>query len=61
MRGALVALVEALEANNGEPVGNITVEGVSQRGHPAKPYLKRLPFALPIRDQLPPLDKYAAP
>src|SRR2546423_1199380 len=33
--------------------------GVIQRGAPVRPYLQRLSFALPARDTLPPLDKYA--
>src|SRR5206468_8044748 len=33
--------------------------GVIQRGAPVRPYLQRLSFALPVRDTLPPLDKYA--
>jgi radical SAM superfamily enzyme YgiQ (UPF0313 family) len=50
----LVALVEALEAGrSGE------VEGVIQRGGAARPFLQRLPFALPVRTALPPLQEYA--
>ena len=37
----------------------VDVEGVIQRGAAAQPFLQRLPFALPVRDALPPLDKYA--
>jgi radical SAM superfamily enzyme YgiQ (UPF0313 family) len=33
--------------------------GVIQRGAPVTPSLKRLSFALPVRETLPPLDKYA--
>jgi radical SAM superfamily enzyme YgiQ (UPF0313 family) len=33
--------------------------GVIQRGATASPFLRRLSFALPMRDALPPLDKYA--
>src|SRR5256714_3175314 len=33
--------------------------GVIQRGAKVEPYLRRLAFALPVRDTLPPLDKYA--
>ena len=50
----LVALAEALEAEC--PGG---VEGVIQRGEAARPFLRRLPFALPVRTALPPLDRYA--
>jgi radical SAM superfamily enzyme YgiQ (UPF0313 family) len=74
----LVALVEALEAQNGPltlpspPRGEgrvrgngngkaptVPVAGVIQRGRPAQPFLQRLPFALPVRHALPPLQKYA--
>jgi radical SAM superfamily enzyme YgiQ (UPF0313 family) len=56
----LVALVEALESKNGNVLGEpIALDGVIQRGTPVKPYLQRLSFALPVRDTLPPLDKYA--
>ena len=58
----LVALVEALEAQNGEARNrkrSVDVEGVYQRGIAARPYLRRLPFAPPARDALPPLSKYA--
>jgi radical SAM superfamily enzyme YgiQ (UPF0313 family) len=50
----LVGLVESLET--GQP-GN--VEGVIRRGARAQPYLQRLPFALPLRTALPPLEQYA--
>ncbi len=36
-----------------------SIDGVIQRGAAARPFLQRLSFALPIRDALPPLDKYA--
>src|SRR5262249_2683248 len=50
----LVALVEALEAGrSGE------VDGVIRRGGAARPFLQRLPFALPLRAALPPLETYA--
>jgi radical SAM superfamily enzyme YgiQ (UPF0313 family) len=52
----MVALVEALEKKNGAP---IDVEGVIQRGVAVQPYLQRLTFALPVRDSLPALTKYA--
>jgi radical SAM superfamily enzyme YgiQ (UPF0313 family) len=54
---ALVALAQALDAGNGHPAA--AVEGVYQRGAPAKPYLRRLPFVVPERSALPPLSKYA--
>ncbi len=56
----LVALVEALtlDHRNGR-APQVNVPGVVQRGVPAQPYLQRLPFALPVRGSLPPLDKYA--
>lgn len=50
----LVALAEALQAGRTGPI-----EGVTQRQVQSKPYLHRLPFALPMRDELPPLEKYA--
>jgi radical SAM superfamily enzyme YgiQ (UPF0313 family) len=50
----LVALIESLEAGD-----MAEVEGVSRRGHSAGPFLKRLAFRVPIRDGLPPLEKYA--
>jgi radical SAM superfamily enzyme YgiQ (UPF0313 family) len=50
----LVALVQALEEGR---VGAIA--GVIQRGDSARPNLQRLPFALPLRSALPPLEKYA--
>jgi radical SAM superfamily enzyme YgiQ (UPF0313 family) len=54
----LVALAEALQGHNGKaPV--VAVEGVLQRSVPAQPFLRRLSFALPLRDALPPLTKYA--
>jgi radical SAM superfamily enzyme YgiQ (UPF0313 family) len=50
----LLELVEALEA--GKPP---RVDGVIRRGEVAKPNLRRLSFALPVRHALPPLDAYA--
>src|SRR5439155_17880831 len=35
------------------------IPGVIQRGQAARPFLERLPFAVPSRTSLPPLDKYA--
>jgi radical SAM superfamily enzyme YgiQ (UPF0313 family) len=61
----LVALVELLHAQNGKANnGNgkaplVPIEGVLQRGATAQPFLQRLSFALPMRDALPPLTKYA--
>ena len=50
----LVALVESLDSDSGSDVaGVISLDGT------AKPYLERLPFAVPARGALPPLDKYA--
>lgn len=51
---ALVALVEAVDAGRSGPL-----DGVRQRGHPALPVLRRLPFAAPSRGALPGLGKYA--
>jgi radical SAM superfamily enzyme YgiQ (UPF0313 family) len=56
----LVALAEALDRQNGNgKARHVTVDGVIQRGAPAQPHLQRLSFALPVRDALPALDKYA--
>lgn len=50
----LVELVEALSSDSG-----VNVPGVIGGGHTSKPYLERLPFAVPQRRGLPTLDKYA--
>jgi radical SAM superfamily enzyme YgiQ (UPF0313 family) len=52
----MVALVEALQ--NARTLHH-PIDGVIQRGVPAQPYLQRLRFALPLRNSLPPLEKYA--
>jgi radical SAM superfamily enzyme YgiQ (UPF0313 family) len=52
--GPLLALVEALE--EGRPAD---VDGVIRRGAASRPFLARLPFALPVRTNLPPLESYA--
>jgi len=51
----LVQLIDAVE--RGESLAN--VEGASHRGRIAGPYLKRLPFAVPNREGLPALERYA--
>ena len=59
---SLVELIDSLAQGT-----HIDIEGVVQRTHSnvrdethgAKPFLKRLPFAVPRRDTLPPLEKYA--
>src|SRR5436309_8068987 len=51
----LVRVMEALE--RGDSLAN--VEGVSHRGKIVGPHLKRLPFAVPSRNGLPPLERYA--
>src|SRR5260370_116447 len=51
---ALVSLIQALEAGGTGPI-----EGVAQRGRPARPVLQRLPFLLPSRRGLPSLTHYA--
>ena len=51
---ALVALVEALEAERTEPI-----DGVIQRGMAPRPFLGKLRFPLPVRSTLPPLVEYA--
>ena len=53
----LVALAEAFDA--GRTGAGRSVEGVYQRGQAARPFLQRLPFPLPVRAPLPPLEKYA--
>jgi radical SAM superfamily enzyme YgiQ (UPF0313 family) len=50
----LLALAEALAS--GRDTG---IDGVIQRGAAPRPYLGRLPFAVPARHALPVLDKYA--
>jgi radical SAM superfamily enzyme YgiQ (UPF0313 family) len=50
----LVTLAEAVEAGTSG-----AIEGVIQREWAAAPFLRRLPFALPVRTALPTLDKYA--
>ena len=51
----LVHLIEALE--RGDSLEN--VEGISHRGTIVGPHLKRLPFAVPSRNGLPALERYA--
>src|SRR2546426_6359194 len=51
----LVQVMEALE--RGDSLAN--VEGVSHRGKIVGPHLKRLPFAVPSRNGLPALERYA--
>jgi radical SAM superfamily enzyme YgiQ (UPF0313 family) len=71
----LVALVESVEERMKDEGGRMkengaslhpssfilhpSIDGVMQRGVASKPYLERLPFALPIRTGLPALTKYA--
>jgi radical SAM superfamily enzyme YgiQ (UPF0313 family) len=62
----LVALVEALdklpkssETSEVCAKGQAPIEGVIRRGGAARPFLARLPFAVPARGGLPPLEKYA--
>jgi radical SAM superfamily enzyme YgiQ (UPF0313 family) len=51
----LVSLVEALESgHSADPL-----PGVIRRDQPATPYLERLEFAVPSREDLPPLTEYA--
>jgi radical SAM superfamily enzyme YgiQ (UPF0313 family) len=50
----LVELVKSIDAGTPRDI-----DGVIRRGKPAKPNLKRLPFAVPARHALPPLTKYA--
>jgi radical SAM superfamily enzyme YgiQ (UPF0313 family) len=53
----LVQLMNALDHGDDRP----DIEGVSQRGRLAAPFLKRAPvtFPVPARHSLPPLDRYA--
>ena len=48
----LVSLVESLASDS-----KAKVAGVSRRDEAAGPYLERLSFAVPIRSELPPLEK----
>ena len=61
--GVLTALVEAIELQSQDITTHLTlaspVEGVIQPGTKARPCLQRLPFAVPSRNKLPPLEKYA--
>ncbi len=61
MEAPLLALVEALQsqAGDGRNGHSVAVAGVSRAGQEAEPYLRRLPFALPVRTPLPTLDRYA--
>jgi radical SAM superfamily enzyme YgiQ (UPF0313 family) len=72
VEGPLVALAEALDcglriANCGSEEDNPQSAirnpqlpaGVIGRGAAARPWLGRLPFALPLRTELPPLERYA--
>jgi radical SAM superfamily enzyme YgiQ (UPF0313 family) len=52
--GPLVALVEALETDGGQPA-----VGVGTAARPAAPHLARLPFPVPSRAGLPSLKEYA--
>ena len=51
----LVALVEALQADSAADI-----KGVVRRGKKSLPVLEKLPFAVPMRGGLPPLNKYAS-
>lgn len=50
----LVALIDALAGG-----GSLDIDGVSRRGHTARPFVRRQPLAAPQRSGLPPLSKYA--
>jgi radical SAM superfamily enzyme YgiQ (UPF0313 family) len=50
----LADLVDSLQGG-----GCGDVDGVTRRGKPARPFLRRLPFSLPVRAALPPLERYA--
>ncbi len=51
----LLSLIEALDG--GLPTSSI--EGLSRPDQPGSPLLRRLPFALPLREKLPAVDRYA--
>jgi radical SAM superfamily enzyme YgiQ (UPF0313 family) len=53
----LVALVESLESDSGDEIASVNRPDRPQGK--AEPYLERLSFAVPTRDALPTLDKYA--
>jgi radical SAM superfamily enzyme YgiQ (UPF0313 family) len=58
----LLALVETIESRPGADSINgqkLDIEGVIQRGAEVRPYIRRLPFAVPSRTALPTLDRYA--
>lgn len=50
----LLKLVESIEADS-----SCDVDGVIKNGKVSKPFLQHLPFAIPNRESLPPLEKYA--
>lgn len=50
----LVSLIDALNAGRSDEI-----LGVARRGKKTGPYLERLNFPLPSRNQLPPMEKYA--
>jgi radical SAM superfamily enzyme YgiQ (UPF0313 family) len=51
----LLGLIEALDLG----LACLEIEGVHLPARPASPLLRRLPFALPRREKLPALDRYA--
>ncbi len=64
----LLGLVEAIEGTRTEPAPagglaglarSLGVPGVRTREHHAPPWLRKIPFAVPERDLLPPLRSYA--
>lgn len=55
----LVELAQSLDRPAAAPSASRAVDGVSSGRAAAQPFLERLMFALPMRDALPPLDKYA--
>ena len=52
--GPLVSLIGALDAGT-----SVAIDGVTSREQKAGPFLQRLPFAVPDRRLLPPLEEYA--
>jgi radical SAM superfamily enzyme YgiQ (UPF0313 family) len=53
----LVTLVEAIDSGASWQLA--LPEGIIGRGAEGRPFLQRLPFTVPARDALPPLEKYA--
>ncbi|HUZ76087.1 MAG TPA: CUAEP/CCAEP-tail radical SAM protein [Chloroflexota bacterium] len=57
-RGSIAASQSSAARNHSSTAGQ-PIPGVSRLGHPAAPYLQRVPFQLPQREGLPALAAYA--